>query len=206
MNAPGAPALPWGEPSHGDSQWHVRWGGRLSDTSVNPGHAMDRHSTRGTFDHRLRLARTEPAYEARGWLATATSLPLAAGIVTFDDWRRRTIDHAVGIALPQHLLTSGQFVWPAQRTDGRGAGPIPQGTRFRLPADYRVDPAAPELVRILAEAAKRHGLIVWDGGTGVGNPHGAAADRGPARPVPGAEVHEPLAAASRAVLRRWHVR
>jgi len=46
-------------------------------------------------------------------------------------------------------------VWPAQRHDPNGHGLIPEGTRFRLPATYAVDPSLPRLIRMMVVAAKK---------------------------------------------------
>src|SRR5204863_6919003 len=57
------------------------------------------------------------------------------------------------------------FSWPAQRTDGTvdDENAIPEGARFRL--DPRLDlskvPMTP-LVRMLAQAAQRYGIVVRD--------------------------------------------
>jgi hypothetical protein len=182
QNAPGAGPLPWGAPSHGDSAWHIKWGGRISYTSTSPGYPVDRDNNGATFAARLARAGTDPAFEARGWLATATSLPLLGGMITFDDWSRGVIDHEVGISLRRDALRASLFAWPAQRGDGKVAGAlIPEGTRLRLPADYPIDPNAPKLIRMIEQAAKTYGLVVWDGGVNVmfrmelqqtGNPQG----------------------------------
>jgi hypothetical protein len=62
------------------------------------------------------------------------------------------------------------FRWPAQRTDGwiNGGLVVPEGMRFRL--DPTLDIASlhlPPLVRMLAEAAQRYGIVVRDKSGGV---------------------------------------
>lgn len=169
QNAPGAPALPWGAPSHGDSEWHVSWGGRISYTSTSPGHPVDRDVAAPTLEERIATAGTDPAFEVSGWLATATSLPLLGGMVTFDDWQRGSIDHVIGLAVPRDAIPPGVHAWPAQRTDGRGAGGLlPEGTRLRLPPGFPVDPDAPKLIQMMVRAARDYGFVIWDGGSGVG--------------------------------------
>ena len=193
QNAPGAPPLPWGQPSHGDSAWHVRWGGRISYASTSPGHPVDRTTAAPSVAVRVANAGINPTFEDDHWMATATSLPLAAGMVTFDDWNRGVIDHVVGLTLRRDSLKAGAFSWPAQRTDGKIAGAlVAEGTRLRLPAGYPINPAAPKLVRMLEQAAKTYGFVVWDAGSTVGirmeqqqtgNPQGAArrSQRAPTR-------------------------
>jgi hypothetical protein len=95
--------------------------------------------------------------------ATASGLPLVAGLITIDDLERGRIDHALAIAIPD--VARGRFVPPATRTDGASAGPsaIPEGTRFRLPASLDLDALGlPPLTRMIARAAQRYGMIVRD--------------------------------------------
>jgi hypothetical protein len=122
--------------------WHARWGGRMDRVSDNPGY----------FSGAL-----------AGWGATATGLPLVGGLITLDDLSAGSIDHALALAIPQ--ARKGVWRWPAHRTDGSldSAGAIPEGTRFRL--DPRLDIAAlrlPWLIRLMAEAAQRYGIVVRD--------------------------------------------
>ncbi len=59
------------------------------------------------------------------------------------------------------------WVWPAQRTDGdvftKGVPGIPEGTRFRLDPHLNIASLhLPPLVRMIARAAQRYGIIVRD--------------------------------------------
>jgi hypothetical protein len=95
--------------------------------------------------------------------ATASGLALAGGLVTNADLRAGRIEHALALSLPD--TAQGRFVAPAVRTDGGYAGPnaIPEGTRFRLPANLDVDALRlPPIARMLAEAAKKYGIVVRD--------------------------------------------
>lgn len=151
MNAPGAGPLPWGEASHGDSKWHVWWGGRISGLSQNPGYPINRGND-PTLD---------PDWEYHTYFATATSLPLLGGQVSFADWNAGVINHAMGLSVP--VLHNKLFVWPAQRTDGGSTtAPIEEGQRFRLPANYPIDTSAPKLIQMMEQAAKTYGFVVWD--------------------------------------------
>jgi hypothetical protein len=131
------------------------YGGYMEDVSVNPAHFT------GPKDW--------PAGMGRQYGATATSIPLLAGLQRTDEIKRASIDHAVAvsIAAPQNA-----FRWPAQRCDGFNPVPfaIPEGTRFRLPAD--VDVKKLGLSRYgtaLARAIQRYGMIVVDKTTrGIG--------------------------------------
>jgi hypothetical protein len=168
MNAPGAPRLPWGAASHGDSKWHAEWGGRLSYVSKSPGYPVNRNSVGGTLSQRIQLAKNDPTFESSGWLSTESSLSLLGGQVTFADWQRGSIDHAIGLGLPDALRSGTTHIWPAQRNDYLGNGTIPEGTHLRLPASYPVDPNLPKLIRMMIVAAKKYGFYVWGRGGLVG--------------------------------------
>lgn len=124
---------------HDADGWHARWGGRMTDVNQSSGH----------FSGKLG--------------ATATGLPLLGGLLHPDELRRRRIDHAVAVGVPDQR--SGAFVAPAQRTDAaHGTGhAIVAGMRFRFPPDldlsrYRLSPP----IRAIAEAIQRYGMIVRD--------------------------------------------
>jgi hypothetical protein len=126
--------------------WHAVYGGRMTGVSTNPGHF------------------TDPPV----WGATATSLPLLGGLIRLEELEAGRIDHALAFAIPE--IRRQVYSWPAQRTDGSSFRPdaIPAGTRFRI--DPRLDlstlPMSP-LVRRMAEAVQRYGMVVRDGGRAV---------------------------------------
>jgi hypothetical protein len=123
--------------------WQVGWGGVMHRVSRSPGHV-----------------------EAIGSVqtgATATSLPLVGGLITLRDLRRRSIDHALAVAIPE----SRAAVWsrPAQRTDGGNPSldAIPAGARFRLDPSVDIDALnLPPFTAMLARAAQRYGILVRD--------------------------------------------
>lgn len=126
--------------------WHTRYGGRMTNVSQNPGHFVNH----------------------RRWGATATSLPLLGGLMRIRELRNGRIDHALAIALPE--IRANAFSWPAQRTDGksRHISAIPQGARFRIDpsldlSKLRMSP----IVRMMATAAQRYGMVVRDGAGSV---------------------------------------
>jgi hypothetical protein len=136
----------WKASREGDG-WHADWGGAIRGVSRSPG-----YYTKGSW----------PGAEPY-WGASATSLPIVGGTIMVDELERGRIDHALALALPR--VRAGVYSLPALRTDGteRRATAIPEGARFRL--DPRVDVASLRLhpfVRMLAEAAQRHGLVVRD--------------------------------------------
>jgi hypothetical protein len=119
--------------------WHARWGGRLTSVSTNPGHFP------GAFG------------------ATATGLPWLGGLMTIDELLAGRVDHALGLGIPN--TAQGEFVWPAQRSDGRTTGPtaIPQGTHLRIdPSLDLTKLGLSPLGLTIARAAQRYGLIIRD--------------------------------------------
>lgn len=127
--------------------WQARWGGAMQHVSSNP----------GVF--------TSAAWPGanRHWGSTSTSLPLLGGLITLEDLRRGHVEHALALGFP--MIERGVARWPAQRTDGAAEGPlaIPAGTRFRLDPRLRLTELnLPPLVRMLAQAAQRYGIVVRD--------------------------------------------
>jgi hypothetical protein len=125
-----------------DGSWHARWGGRITGASHNPAYYTGAE---------------------RNWGVPATSLPLLGGVITLDDLNRGTIDHALAIAIPE--ARKDWWTWPAQRTDGKKDDPsaIPEGARFRLDPTLNLDSLhLYPLVRMMAEAAQRYGIVVKD--------------------------------------------
>jgi hypothetical protein len=122
--------------------WQASWGGRLDEVSTGPA-----------------------VYEGgrRTWGATASSLPLAGGVITPRELRRGQIDHALGVGIPQARRNA--YALPAQRTDGESACRFapPEGARFRL--DPAVDVESldlPPAAKTIAHAVQRYGMIVGD--------------------------------------------
>jgi hypothetical protein len=127
--------------------WHAVYGGRLDDVSKGPGHFSGEHS---------------------GWGATASSLPLAGGLITLREMRRGVIPHALAMAIPH--VRADYYSLPAQRTDGRtqSTTSLPEGAHLRLdPALDLNQLAMPPVVRALAQAAQRYGIYVRDGAGSV---------------------------------------
>ncbi len=125
-----------------DDGWVAEWGARIDDVSTHPGY----------FEG-----------DKQDWGASATSLPIVGGMVTFEDLERGEIDHALALALPN--TDDDRWVWPAQRTDGddTSENAIPAGTRFRLPAGLDIESMdLPPLTMMLAKAAQEYGMIVRD--------------------------------------------
>lgn len=131
---------------HASDGWHASWGGAIRRVSRSPGYYT---------------ASAWPGAR-RNWGATASSLPVVGGTITVDDLRRGSIGHAIAVALPAPRADT--FAWPAQRTDGTGGTTaLPEGARLQLDPQLHLDSLRlPRLVRMIAEAAQRYGIVVRD--------------------------------------------
>ena len=140
-----------------DGSWVARWGGVTQDVAADSGVASS-HSWRDS------TAPTPLAGRSRaGWHVTASSISMIAGVITARDVERGRIEHALSIAIPR--AAQGRWLWPAQRTDGSSADldALPEGAHLRL--DPTVDVASISmvpLVRMMAEAAQKYGIVVRD--------------------------------------------
>lgn len=126
-------------------EWGAQWGGRMDSIATNPGY----------------WETVQPQGYKFG--TTATGIPFLAGLLTIEELRRGEINHVVGFSLPE--AAADRWTFPAQRSDGRSTRPnaVPQGTIFRLPADLDLDAIDMDpFARMIARAAQRHGLILWD--------------------------------------------
>jgi hypothetical protein len=124
-------------------RWVASWGGRIDHASRNDGVVPDVAG--------IRVG------------ATASSLPLAGGLITLADLQRGRIDHAVAFAIAR--TRSGWWTPPARRTDGAVQNPnaLPEGVRLRL--DPKLDLDSLQLspfVRMLAEAVQKYGMVLRD--------------------------------------------
>ena len=125
--------------------WHARWGGAMRNVSQSDG-TYRRSSWPGASGR---------------WGATATSLPLIAGLILTPEMRSGHIDHAV--ALSVGAARRGVYSWPARRSDGVDPSPtaIPEGARFRLDPTLDLSKRKmPRITRALAVAAQRYGIVV----------------------------------------------
>jgi hypothetical protein len=95
--------------------------------------------------------------------ARASGFSGAAGLVTYDDMKRGSIDHALVFAYPK--TRSGGPVSPATKSDGQTGGDdaIPQGARLRL--DPSINLGSLGLNRyelMIARALQQYGMILGD--------------------------------------------
>lgn len=127
-----------------NGEWSATGGGRISGVSHND----------GDYD-------PWPSGTPHGM--TGSGIPMLAGLQRIEELRRGTIDHVVGVSIPHPQATV--FRSPATRTDGEWTTPdaVPEGTRFRLPADLNVDslPLTP-YAKVVAKAIQAHGLVIVD--------------------------------------------
>jgi hypothetical protein len=137
----------WGF-SYVNGQPQALYGGRMQNVSTNPGHFID-----------------DGDNQSRYWGATATSIPLLAGLIRTSEVKALHIPHVLGISTKRH---SCQFRSPAQRADGTctpGTSVLPEGALFRLPANTDIDSLGlPPFGKAVALAARDYGIVVRDRG------------------------------------------
>jgi hypothetical protein len=129
------------------SGWHAGWGGAVADVSTNS----------GSYD-----ATAWPGATTM-WGASASSLSIAGGVITFHDLESGTIDHALTMSVAE--VRAQTFYFPAHRTDGKSTNPLslPEGAHLRL--DPNLDLSALHLPRLtleIAEAAQKYGIFIRD--------------------------------------------
>lgn len=99
-----------------------------------------------------------------GWTsADAAGLPVAPGLVRYDEVAAGRIDHAIRVTVPS---TQARYVWPARHaaSDSSDAALPPMGLRLRLRAGVDISGLPPQ-ARVVAEAMKTYGVIVADNGS-----------------------------------------
>lgn len=108
----------------------------------------------------LRSERLRPA----GWTsADAAGLPIAPGLVRYDEVATGRIDHAIRVTVPR---SQNAYLWPARHAASRSADQNlpPMGLRLRLKASVDIS-KLPAQARVVAQALKTHGAIVADNGS-----------------------------------------
>jgi hypothetical protein len=137
---------------HDSRGWRARWGGAMEHASSNPG-VYGPEAWPGATSH---------------WGATASSLSLAGGLITLEDFEAGKIEHALAIGIPD--VRAGEYSGPARRTDGTSTDPLslPEGAHLRL--DPELNLAAlhlPPTTLMIARAAQRYGIFVRSLGSHV---------------------------------------
>jgi hypothetical protein len=134
----------WVTKRNGNS-WSACWGGRLDNVSRSSGIFPGNYGT------------------------TATGLPILGGQISIADLKSGAINHAIGIAFVE--TRSNTVSWPAQRSDGwvNNSSAPAEGQRFRLDPTLNIDALnLNPVARMVAKAAQKYGLVVWDKGGAVG--------------------------------------
>jgi len=99
-----------------------------------------------------------------GWTsADAAGLPIAPGLVRYDEILAGEIKHAIRMTVPK---TRRLYVWPGRHFASRTDDPNhpAMGQRFRLKANYDISGFAPE-VQVVLRALKKYGMILADNGS-----------------------------------------
>ncbi len=129
-----------------NGQYQASWGGKIDNIYTSDGTMPIVKNSAGADEY---------------WGATATSLPIAGGLITLKDLQAGKISHELAVAIIQPKNT---FVWPAKRSDGYTTGPnnIPEGTRFRFPANVYINPSWPPILKMIVAAIRDYGMVVRD--------------------------------------------
>ena len=104
------------------------------------------------------------ALRPAGWTsADAAGLPVAPGLVRYDEVAAGHIDHAIRVTVPS---SQDAYVWPARHAASDNSDPAlpPMGLRLRLRTDADLSGLAPQ-ARVVAEAMQAYGVIVADNGS-----------------------------------------
>lgn len=136
-----------------NGQWQASWGGIIDNASTSSGIMPTVKNTLGGDEQ---------------WGATATGLPTIGGTMLLKEVQAGVIPHELAVAIVRPA-TWTNYVWPAQRSDGWYTGPnaIPEGTRFRFPANITIDPNWSPIVKMMVIAIRDYGMIVRDQASSV---------------------------------------
>ncbi len=95
------------------------------------------------------------------WGATATGLPAIGGTILLKELQAGVIPHALAFAM---INPKNTFVSPATRSDGPSTAlnAVPEGTRFRLPANVYIDPNWAPIIKMMVVAVRDYGMVLRD--------------------------------------------
>jgi len=127
--------------------WQASWGGAMEHVSADVGVYGPEAWSGATVD----------------WGASASSLPIAGGLITLEDLEQGKINHALAIAVPNVRETT--YALPAKRTDGysKEAFSLPEGAHLVLePTLNLASLHLSHFTLMLAEAAQKYGIFVRD--------------------------------------------
>lgn len=133
------------------------WGGAMQNVSTNLGY----YDVNAWPKNILQQKAFEE--QVRMWGGSGSSFALLGGLVTIEECRRKKVDHALAMAVPNTRAKA--LCLPAQRTDGRSTA----STSIPMGAHFKIDPlldlsqlSMPGFTRMLAEAAQKYGIVVRD--------------------------------------------
>ncbi len=94
--------------------------------------------------------------------ADAAGLPIAPGLVMYDEVASGRIEHAIRFTVS---TSQKAYVWPARHFASSNTSPNvpPMGQRFRLKANFDISGYDPE-IQVIMTAFKEYGIIVADNG------------------------------------------
>jgi hypothetical protein len=137
----------WGMSQESDGGWKAAWGGAVHGVSSN----------RGVYGPEAWTGADT------SWGSSASGLSILGGLITFEDFERGKINHALAMSIPN--VRAGEYTLPANRTDGGSLNPLtlPEGAHLRLDPDLDLDSLnLPRPTLMLAEAAQRYGIYLRD--------------------------------------------
>jgi hypothetical protein len=108
----------------------------------------------------LRSDKLRPA----GWTsADAAGLPVAPGLVRYEEVAAGRIDHAIRVTVPKSRRA---FLWPARHAASTSTDATlpPMGLRLRLKSTVDIT-GLPQQAKVIAQAMKTHGVMVADNGS-----------------------------------------
>jgi hypothetical protein len=135
------------ELSNGPHGWQAAWGGAIQNVNSNSG---------------VYGPSAWPGADS-SWGSSASSLSIAGGLITFEDLKWGSIDHALAMSIPE--VRKGSYSSPANRDDGTSTNPLslPEGAHLRLDPHLNLSSLhLPRPTLRLAEAAQRYGIFLRD--------------------------------------------
>lgn len=147
----------WDASRSASGAWSAGWGGAIGNVLTASGFASPAEWSDPTAA--APLAR-ESTY---GWNVTASGASMIAGVITNSDLAAGRINHALAMAVT--AAAARVWMWPAQRSDGYSTDPdaIPEGAHLRLNPALNLNALhLTPLVRMIAQAAQKYGIIVRD--------------------------------------------
>jgi hypothetical protein len=147
----------WKASRAANGQWSAEWGGAISNVLTDGGVASPLEWTDASAANTLARRSTS------GWNVTASGISMIAGVITDSDLASGAINHALAMAVTS--AASGTWMSPAQRSDGNSTNPnaLPEGAHLRLNPALNINALhLPPLMKMIARAAQKYGIVVRD--------------------------------------------